>query len=42
MGTLKNKKGYYKPKEINVIKLKEYLDGKHDKLGENIRNDKLR
>jgi hypothetical protein len=33
--------GYYKPKEINKIKLKKYLNGKYDKLGKIIQRELL-
>lgn len=42
MGSLKKIIGY-KPKKENIIKLKKFLeDGKHNKLGKDIRIDKLR
>ena len=39
MGTIS--KGY-KPKKKNIIKLQEYLNGKYNKLGEDIRDNELR
>jgi len=39
MGTIN--KGY-KPKEKNIVKLQEYLNGKYNKLGKDKRNNKLR
>jgi len=31
----------YKPKEKNIIKLKQYLDGKYNKLGKIIQRELL-
>lgn len=33
MGTLIEGQRQYKPKKKNIVKLKEYLNGKHNKLG---------
>jgi hypothetical protein len=41
MGTLIEGQRQYKPKKKNIVKLKEYLNGKHNKLGKDIRHNPL-